>query len=152
VNHAREVTPLGKLLECKPAIPPARPNGKVEDATQDDFHTGMAPVHPIWRLPSELTYLPTGHYGSHLFLVDDFVRACVTGALPPNHVWAAARYNIPGIVAHESAKRDGERLKVPDLGDAPAGVTLLNDQLDQLAPTIPAWTLPKPAHVGKAWW
>ena len=51
VNHAREVTPLGNLLECKPAVPPARPDGKVEDATQDDFHTGMAPVHPIWRLP-----------------------------------------------------------------------------------------------------
>jgi len=35
-------------------------------------------------------------------------------------VWAAARYCLPGIVAHESAKRNGELLDVPDLGDPPS--------------------------------
>jgi hypothetical protein len=40
--------------------------------------------------------------------------------VPPNHVWAAARYALPGIAAHESARRGGERLEVPDLGDPPA--------------------------------
>ena len=60
-----------------------------------------------------------GHYGSHQFLVDDFVTAVASGTLPPNHVWNAARYALPGITAHESARRDGERLEVPDFGDAP---------------------------------
>ena len=96
--------------------------------------------------------MPTGHFGSHLFLVDDFVRACTTGMLPPNHVWAAARYNIPGLVAHESAMRGGELLDVPDFGDAPAGSALLEDALQKLAPSTPAWTLPKPAYTGKSWW
>jgi hypothetical protein len=32
----------------------------------------------------------------------------------------AARYALPGIVAHESAVRGGERLAVPDLGAPPA--------------------------------
>jgi hypothetical protein len=41
----------------------------------------------------------------------------VSGKLPPNHVWAAARYCAPGIVAHESAKREGELMKVPDFGE-----------------------------------
>jgi hypothetical protein len=112
----------------------------------------MAPVHPTWRLPAEIASLPTGHHGSHLFLVDDFVRACSTGALPPNHVWAAARYNIPGIIAHESATRDGELMPIPDFGEPPAGMTRLEDTLAKLAPVPPAWSLPKPAYVGESWW
>jgi len=51
--------------------------------------------------------------------VDDFVKACVTGESPPNHVWQAARYMIPGLVAHESAEQGGVQLAVPDLGGAP---------------------------------
>ncbi len=152
VNRLREVTPLNDLLRCRAA---ERTNGKREDAedgTQHDFHSGMALVHPTWRLPKELRDLPTGHHGSHLFLVDDFVRACTTGRLPPNHVWSAARYNIPGIVAHESAKRDGELMAVPDLGDAPPGALHLDEVLAKLAPSTPVWELPKAAYVGKSWW
>ena len=153
VNRAREVTPLGDLLTCSPSANGAvDPGEKLPDGTQHDFHSGMAPVHPVWRLPAELVHKPTGHFGSHLFLVDDFVRACTTGMLPPNHVWAAARYNIPGLVAHESAMREGELLEVPDFGDAPSGSALLEDALGKLAPSTPAWTLPKPAYTGKSWW
>ncbi len=153
VNKAREVTPLGGLLRCDPSGAKHSAGAKASvDGTQHDFHSGMAPVHPTWRLPPEIAGLPTGHEGSHLFLVDDFVRACTTGMLPPNHAWAAARYNIPGIVAHESAKRDGELLAVPDLGDPPAGATLLEPTLDALAPAKPAWSMPKPAYTGKSWW
>lgn len=84
-----------------------------------DFHTGFAPVHPRERLPKEFLGLNNGHEGSHQFLVDDFVRACVTMKLPPNNVWQAARFNVPGMIAHESAMRDGESLAVPDFGDPP---------------------------------
>ena len=45
-------------------------------------------------------------------LVDDFVRAVVDGTLPPVNAWKAARSTLPGIVAHESARRGGERLPV----------------------------------------
>jgi predicted dehydrogenase len=151
VNRAREVTPVNDLLRCSPS---ALRNGSAEahkDGTQHDFHSGMAPVHPVWRLPPELVDMPTGHHGSHLFLVDDFVRACVTGALPPNHVWAAARYNIPGLIAHESARRDGELLAIPDMGEPPAAMARLEDQLAGLTPSN-AWSVPKPAYVGKSWW
>lgn len=60
------------------------------------------------------------HYNSHPFLVDDFVRAVMTGKLPPNNVWDSARYMIPGLIAHESALRGGELLDIPDFGGAPA--------------------------------
>ena len=84
--------------------------------TADGVFNGMAKVHPVERLPREFAGLPNGHAGSHQFLVDDFVKACVSGEQPPNDVWAAARYALPGIVAHESAERGGELLAVPDLG------------------------------------
>jgi predicted dehydrogenase len=110
--------PLDDLLACRDL--PAQPSGGMERVTAaDGTHRGVSPLHPVGRLPREFLGLPNGHAGSHQFLVDDFVRACATGKIPPNNVWQAARYAIPGIVAHESAVRGGELLAVPDLGDAP---------------------------------
>jgi predicted dehydrogenase len=111
---------LDDLLACKGA--PVRRNGEPAEGmdlvtAQDGTHLGVSQVHPVERLPQAFVGLPNGHRGSHQFLVDDFVRACVTGETPPNNVWDAARYAIPGIVAHESAMRGGVLLEVPDLGD-----------------------------------
>jgi predicted dehydrogenase len=82
------------------------------------FH-GVSTVQPAGQLPLEFAGVPTGHGGTHLFLVNDFVRSVVGRRLPPNHVWLAARYNAPGIVAHESSRRGGELMKVPDFGVPP---------------------------------
>lgn len=71
------------------------------------------------HLPKEYTGLPNGHLGSHQFLMDDFVTACVSGKQPPNNAWMAARYLIPGLTAHESAVRGGELLPISDFGDPP---------------------------------
>jgi predicted dehydrogenase len=85
----------------------------------DEF-VGVSAVHPVERLPREFAGLPNGHLGSHQFLVDDFVQACVSGKQPPNHVWMAARYCVPGLIAHESATRGGALLEIPDFGAGPA--------------------------------
>ncbi len=87
----------------------------------DEF-AGVSAVHPVQRLPREFAGLPNGHLGSHQFLVDDFVRACAEGAQPPNNVWMAARYCVPGLIAHESARQGGVRLEIPDFGPGPARV------------------------------
>lgn len=80
------------------------------------------PVEP----PADFEPLPTalaadrgGHGGSHAYLVHEFVRTVVEGRQSRINAWEAARYCVPGIVAHESALRGGERLPVPDWGDAP---------------------------------
>lgn len=91
--------------------------GRVTGA--DGTHRGVCEVHPVERLPREFLGLGNGHNGSHQFLVHDFVTACVTGTTPPNNVWEAARYLIPGLIAHESALKGGVLLDVPDFGDAP---------------------------------
>jgi predicted dehydrogenase len=91
----------------------------VDPALRDAFVSGSAPVHDRSRLPGAFTGLPNGHEGSHHFLADDFVRAVVDGTLPPVNAWVAARYTLPGIVAHQSAQRGGVQLEIPDHGDAP---------------------------------
>jgi predicted dehydrogenase len=87
--------------------------------TPHGVYHDTAETHPVARLPREFAGLPNGHAGSHQYLVDDFVRSCTDRTKPPNSVWMAARYTLPGIVAHESAVRGGELLAVPDLGDPP---------------------------------
>ncbi len=84
------------------------------------FTSGSAPVHDRERLPREFDEMPNVHEGSHYFLVDDFVTAVNAEGLPPVNAWVAARYTLPGIVAHESSQQGGARLPIPDFGDAPA--------------------------------
>lgn len=92
----------------------------VAPALRDAFMSGHANVHDVGRLPSEFVGAPNGHEGSHHFLVDDFVSAANNGTLPPVNAWVAARFTLPGVVAHQSALRGGERLTISDFGDAPA--------------------------------
>lgn len=91
----------------------------ISPTLRDAFLSGLAPVHDASRLPEEFRGAPNGHEGSHHFLADDFVTAVTNGTLPPVHAWQAARYTLPGIYALESARRDGERLRIDDFGDAP---------------------------------
>ena len=81
---------------------------------------GFSPIQDRSRLPKAMrTLAPGPHYNTHAFLVDDFCRAVVEEKLPPNNAWDAARYMLPGLIAHESALRDGMLMDVPDFGDAP---------------------------------
>ncbi|WP_427016054.1 Gfo/Idh/MocA family protein [Pseudarthrobacter sp. P1] len=94
----------------------------VAPALRDAFMSGHAQVHDVARLPGEFAGAPNGHEGSHHFLVDDFVTAASTGTLPAVNAWVAARFTLPGIVAHASALNGGERLAIRDFGAAPGEV------------------------------
>lgn len=69
---------------------------------------------------ARLDFTPTGHGGSHPYLVHEFVCAAAENRQPAVNAWEAARYMAMGAMAHKSAIRDGEWLDVPDWGDAPA--------------------------------
>jgi predicted dehydrogenase len=89
--------------------------------------SAYAPNQPVDRLPESFHSLNvSGHGGTHPFVIDDFVRSVKSGCLPPINAWTAARFMLPGIIAHESAMRDGEVLDVPDFGDPPADWTVLD--------------------------
>ena len=92
------------------------------------YHIGFSKIHDIERLPKKHRHIEdwsinpngvTGHSGSHPFLVDDFVRAVLTGKLPPNNAWDSANYTLPGIIAHQSAMEKGKTLPIPYIGKAP---------------------------------
>lgn len=91
-----------------------------EHDTDQHRHLGLAPAHHPSRLPASFKGRPNGHMGSHQFLVDDFIRACLEDALPPTHIWASAAWCAPGLVAHQSALAGGALLPVPDFGQPPA--------------------------------
>lgn len=113
-RNSEEKTHVDDLLKCSPE----KHLGDMDMVVSEDgTHSGTAPIHDVSRLPKEFKGLPNGHNGSHQFLVDDFILACVEKKAPPNNVWDAARYTIPGIIAHESALKNGVLLSVPDFGD-----------------------------------
>lgn len=92
------------------------------------YHTGYSAVHNVDRLPKEIAHLESkfgytldGHNGTHVFLVDDFVRAVCSNLIPPNNIWDSAVYAVAGITAHKSAIEGGKSLPVPFFGNAPEG-------------------------------
>jgi len=115
-----EVFDISDKIVTRPTMPLDDPSlANVAPELREAFVSGYAEVHDVDRLPKEYNGIPSGHEGSHQFLVDDFVRAVVDGTLPPVNAWVAARYTLPGIIAHQSALQGGVRLDVPDYGDAP---------------------------------
>lgn len=56
---------------------------------------------------------PGGHGGSHGQLMHEFVLSILEDRTPLVDIIAALNMTVPGIIAHESALKDGELLKVP---------------------------------------
>ena len=54
-----------------------------------------------------------GHGGSHGRLMDEFVTAILQDRVPLIPIDMALNLSVAGIVAHHSALKGGERLKIP---------------------------------------
>jgi predicted dehydrogenase len=57
-----------------------------------------------------------GHGGSHGYLMNEFVEAILQDRKPLVDITMALNLTVPGIVAHRSALKDGELLKIPHYG------------------------------------
>lgn len=66
-------------------------------------------------LPEPLRHA-SGHGGSHTFLTHEFISALIEKRKPAVDVYQAVAYTAPGIVAHQSALKNGEQLSIPDFG------------------------------------
>jgi predicted dehydrogenase len=78
-----------------------------------EAHEYKPPVY--WEtdlLPEPLRHR-SGHWGSHCFLTHEFIDAVARERRPSVDLYEALAYTAPGIVAHESAMRGGERLAIP---------------------------------------
>ncbi len=69
------------------------------------------------RLPEPLR-VPSGHRNSHTFLTHEFVSSIAEARMPAVNIYEAIAYTLPGIIAHQSALRGGELMKIPDYGRA----------------------------------
>ncbi|MGA2501756.1 MAG: Gfo/Idh/MocA family oxidoreductase [Tepidisphaeraceae bacterium] len=63
-------------------------------------------------LPEPLRHA-SGHEGSHTFLTHEFIDALVHNRRPAVDVFEALAYTIPGIIAHQSALKKGQLVKIP---------------------------------------
>jgi hypothetical protein len=78
-------------------------------------YQGLADISSV---SLEKTPLPPGmeaggHGGSHGYLCNEFIMALLEGRTPLVHIAEALNMTVAGIVAHTSALKDGELLKIP---------------------------------------
>jgi len=77
-------------------------------------YVGLAKELPDLERPKLPPGVPAGgHGGSHGLLMQEFIYAILDDRRPLIDVYEALAMTVPGIVAHRSALRDGERLPVP---------------------------------------
>ena len=95
------------------------PDFKQRVANHEWQWDSFAPIQDYKRLPKEYEDLKNRYMASHKFLIDDFCRAAYNHTLPTVNAWLAVRFTIPGIVAFESVKCDGQPMDIPDCGEPP---------------------------------
>ena len=131
-GHEPEAYDVSNLINCKRYV--YETPGNTEGCKHWWYHEGYSEIHHTDRLPKAYKNIhewainasaTISHNGSHMFLADDFVRAVLSGKLPPVNAWTAAHYTLPGIIAHESAMQGGKTLKIPDVGNPPADWDLI---------------------------
>lgn len=86
-----------------------------EKGAFDGFFKGMdgKEVPLLERPPLPPGVQPGGHNGSHGYLTNEFVEAILLDRKPLVDVAQALNLTVAGIVAHQSAMRNGELLKIP---------------------------------------
>lgn len=73
------------------------------------------PTSKYWEtemLPEAMRH-DSGHGGSHTFIAHEFIQSLVQQRRPQVDIAAALNFTVPGIVAHQSALKDGELIKIP---------------------------------------
>jgi predicted dehydrogenase len=106
-----------RMLMCKGIQGKVSETGRVfgEKGWMDglEYHGLMKELPETTRPPLPPGVKPGGHGGSHGQLMNEFVLSILEGRKPLVDVAAALNMTVGGIVAHESALKDGERLNVP---------------------------------------
>ena len=80
-------------------------NGKYEGLEQKLPEMARPPLPP--------GVAPGGHGGAHGYLMNEFVCAILQDRKPLVDIAMALNLTVPGIVAHKSALKDGELMKIP---------------------------------------
>jgi predicted dehydrogenase len=90
--------------------------GKDDAGFKNKANTVEVYKQPIWwetELPAPLRH-NSGHGGSHTYITHEFIDSLVNNRQPLVDVYEALAYTAPGIVAHKSALKNGEYMKIPN--------------------------------------
>jgi hypothetical protein len=85
--------------------------GTFESITDGKGNKKALPNLKLPPLPPKVD--PGGHGGAEGRLMNDFVTAILENRTPIVNVAEALNMTVAGVVASESAKKDGELLKIP---------------------------------------
>ena len=77
------------------------------------YHGAAKDLPDMTRPPLPPGVPEGGHGGSHGYLAHEFVTAILENREPLVSIYEALAMTVPGIVAHQSALKNGETLKVP---------------------------------------
>jgi predicted dehydrogenase len=94
------------------------PNGGVNQAVQKirtKEEGGEVEIPEYWKsdmLPEVMRHA-SGHGGSAVFISAEFINALLEDRRPVIDLYESLAMTVPGIVAHQSALKDGEQLAVP---------------------------------------
>jgi len=75
-------------------------------------------VPDYWHMVPPKMRRDSGHGKSHPFITNEFVMALVEEREPAIDLYESLAFCVPGIVAHQSALRDGEQLDIPQFDPA----------------------------------
>jgi len=108
-------SPLGEGGEST-IVQVSEKTGRDEGGFVQGANTVETFKQPLWwqtdLLPAALRH-DSGHGGSHTFITHEFIDALVNNRTPSVNIHEAIAYTAPGIVAHQSALKGGESMKIP---------------------------------------
>ena len=108
---------MSRMLKCRSTRSKGGETGRVfgEKGWMDgtEYRGAMKKLPNITRPPLPPDVKAGGHGGSHGQLMNEFVLSILEDRKPVVDVVQALNMTVPGVVAHQSALKDGERLKVP---------------------------------------
>jgi predicted dehydrogenase len=106
-----------RMLMCKGVqgaiVETGRVFGEKGWMTEMNYQGAMKDLPDLSRPPLPPGMPAGGHGGSHGPLANEFTTAILQDRQPLVNIYEALAMTVPGIVAHQSALKHGERLKVP---------------------------------------
>ncbi len=106
-----------RMLKCRSTFKKGGESGRVFGEkgwmAGTRYYGSMKKLPDLRRPPLPPGVRPGGHGGSHGPLMNEFVLSILEDRKPLVDIAQALNMTVPGIVAHQSALRDGERMAVP---------------------------------------
>jgi predicted dehydrogenase len=107
---------ISRQLRCRGVRGMSAETGRIRGTvgSYEEKYDGLLKNLPDLERPALPPGVPAGgHGGSHGLLMQEFVYSIIEKRKPLVDVAMALNMTVPGIIAHESAMKDGELLKIP---------------------------------------